>query len=118
MANLTGLFVYPESRWSNATAIMDDGTFRTAYGDEALEPIDLEAVCFTLNAVRAAVTKSGVTGRMDNVFLANPRIAASLPAETGKGRATLRELIIRRCGDKAEAIIAAVEAQASLEQVA
>ncbi len=115
MASYSGLFGFvPEGRWLQGFAVMDDGTFTDRHG-VALDAIDLEAECYTVRAITSAVIDSGKRTRLDLVNSAGLDLERPTVA---KGRATLRVLITRRCGDKAATVIAAIEARASFAEAA
>lgn len=107
-------------RWLSAINVGTDGVIREWYGSEI---VDHELTLDTLVYTGAEITRQLRRLQAAGSHL-SPRLAVvngtgmTLPVESGKGACTLRELIVRRCGDQAEQIIAAFEAQVELDQAA
>jgi hypothetical protein len=114
-AQYSGLFGFTieTGRWSTAFGVLVDGTFVDGH-DVEIEAISLDAEVWTRRAMASAMISSGKRSRLDVVNTTG----LSLPLEAGKGRATLRDMIVRRCGKDAAAIIAAVEARVEVQKAA
>lgn len=89
-------------RWITMAEVLTDGTITDRHGVE-ITPIPLEQEVFTVRAVASAVILSGKRTRLDLVN----STGLTLPTTVGKGRNTLADIIRLRCGDKADAVVAA-----------
>lgn len=115
MGQISGLFVYARTgRWLTAIGLAMDGTWFDKRHGTAVDAPALTDYAYTLREVQMAVLAAGKTTRTDVVNVAGIVLAS----EPGKGYDTVQELIRKRCGDKAPALIAAMQAQAELEQAA
>lgn len=111
----SGLFVYPAAgRIHAAIGLTMDGQWLLKHSLTPATAPALDAGAYTLMCVRDAIAATGKARRSDVVSFAG----LDLPADDGKakrGYASVRELIVRRCGEDADRLIGILEGEVDLD---